>query len=248
MESVFSLNGEFVTRKAETEMKRIFRFSKIILLVAVVVSCAKQQADPGAGQPNQPGNIPSQCLPDQFGNVGVGCPVPSTANVNLEGDLVSTTEYSTVSLLRDFPGALEKPWNPYGPYGYSSAFSPAYRCQSTTTATCERECKNFRSGAQIFVQIVNGNGVVRFKGGPYSAPGLCSKSLNGSLYVVQIPAWVYSDPSNQGFSIKSALNTYNNGSFSIEVAQGSLSSGTTYNGRVFYRGQLIGNVLLYRKI
>jgi len=222
-----------------------------LAILIITVACAKQEAaNPGGGASSAQ---PPPCTPDGLGQVPSGCPVPATSNVRLNGDLIQTSEYATLQLLKDNAGRLERPWN----YNFGGGgFYSTIRCQSgdgiigfVTGKTCERECKNYRYGAEIQVEIFSGNGIVRIKNGPYHAPGACDRSLNGSFYTIQIPVWIYNDSDGSGFSIKSA-NTYPmNREFSIEVAEGSAtnSQATTFIGDVFYRGSFLGKVQLYRR-
>ncbi len=237
-------------------MNNAFKYSLSVAFMLLAIGCAKTESADGGSAPTGQTTIPGNCVPNQFGGVPAGCPIPSTANAVLRGDLYRASEYSIIPLLKNLPGRLESyTFNPYG--------SSIYQCRTSEGifgATCLNECKNFRSGAQISVQIVNGSGVVNFRAGPYDAPKLCNRGDNGSSYNIQIPVWIYDTADKKGFIIRSSqAGSYNNGYsfsypnlnagfnklFSIEVPVGTLAS-TTVKAKVLYDGNFLGDIDLYK--
>lgn len=226
----------------------------ILVFMFLAVACGKAQtADPGAGAQNVYPIPANNCLPDQNGNLPANCNQPSTASMNANGDLIAITELSTIPFLEDSAGRLEIQWNP----GQLSSLQAApYRCHSgggvggfLTGKTCERDCKSFKGGGQIQVQILNGSGLLTFKAGPYRNPGLlCDRSLNNSYYTIQVPVWIETSPDSRGFTIRTTNGGWSR-VLSIIVDEGIINSNqTTFSGKVFYNSALLGSVELFRRI
>ncbi|MGE3972990.1 MAG: hypothetical protein AB7F59_00540 [Bdellovibrionales bacterium] len=250
-----------------------------IVLIAAIISftsaCQKKSDDGGNGAaavpppivsppapacvPNSYGQYPSNCVPSQSTGFTAGSisihPTSRTTFGRLLADNYARLEHIRTTYQQLPPGLI--PFLPPLPPGqYQSAtYERVLRCGNNNSQVCQNECNNYANGGIIVVNVVNGEGVVTVKAGPYQRPSfLCSPVLGDieKYYSFEIPVKKFGHNNNRGFSLQSISHTGVPGSpgmgatFRITAAEGTLEQNYV-DVTIHYRGAYLGSATLIRK-